>query len=202
MLTKIMNKPVLILLVLILLLGIEAKSQIIKGEAILGLNLTQVEGDEVVGFKKPGLQVGAGALIPIAKKWDITLEVLFNQKGAKEGQQYLDTVNGQVLTGAYKLNLNYVEVPVLVQFTDKQFLTFGAGLSWGRLVGVKEWEHGNLIETTTPQDGPYSQNDFSYLVDIRVKILGPLKFGIRYQTEKRKGRLLESLFFSNEYLYP
>ena len=171
------------LLLLIFILGTSNKSnaQIIKGQAILGFNLTQVEGDEVHGFKKPGLQIGAGALVPFGRKWDVGLEVLFNQKGAREGQQYIDTIQGEVLTGEYKLRLNYVEVPVLVHFTDKDFITIGAGFSWGRLVGVKEWEHGNLVESTTVENGPYSKNDFNYIVDLRIKIFGPLKFGIRYQ---------------------
>lgn len=186
-----MNKSLILIFVISFLFVLEGKSQIIKGEAIVGLNLTQVEGDEVVGFKKPGLQIGAGALIPIGKKFDITLEVLYNQKGAREGKQYQDTINGEVLTGEYKLNLNYVEIPVLFQFTDKEFITVGAGLSWGRLVGVKEWEHGNRVETTSVENGPYSKNDFSYLVDVRIKILGPLKFGVRYQNSIAKIRTRE-----------
>ena len=124
--------------------------QIIKGEALLGLNLTQVEGDEVHGFRKPGLNIGAGVLIPFKKNWDVSMEVTFNQKGAKQKPQYNDSLSsGLVITGEYKLNLNYVEVPVLVHYTDKEFITIGAGFSWGRLVGVKEWEHGNLVESTT-----------------------------------------------------
>ncbi|MAZ93404.1 MAG: hypothetical protein CMF58_03220 [Lentimicrobiaceae bacterium] len=167
-------------------------SQIIKGKAILGINLTQIEGDEVNGFKKPGIQIGAGALIPFKKKWDVSMEVLFNQKGAKEGKQYIDTIaTGEVLTGEYKLRLNYVEVPLLVHFTDKDFITIGAGFSWGRLVGVKEWEHGNLVTSTNVENGPYDKNDFSYVIDLRIKILGPLKFGFRYQNSMRKIRTRE-----------
>ena len=89
------------------------------------------------------------------------MEVTYNQKGARQGQQYYDSLNsGQVVTGEYKLRLNYVEVPVLIQYTDKKFITVGAGFSWGRLVGVQEWEHGKKVETTTVQDGPYNKKRF------------------------------------------
>lgn len=164
--------------------------QIIKGKAILGLNLTQVEGDEVHGFKKPGLQIGAGALIPFGNKWDVGMEVLFNQKGANQRAQYPnDTLSsGKIETGQYKLRLNYVEIPVLVHFTDKDFLTIGAGFSWGRLVGVQEWEHGNLMESTTLTSDTYNKNDFSYIIDVSIKIKGPLKFGVRYQNSMAKIR--------------
>ena len=185
-------KAILIFSVIICGITSESIGQIIKGEAILGLNMTQVEGDEVHGFKKPGLHIGAGALIPFKKKWDVSMEVTFNQKGAKQRAQYIDTLNsGEVLTGEYKLRLNYVEVPVLVHFTDKDFLTIGAGFSWGRLVGVQEWEHGNKVETTTLNSGTYNKNDFSYIIDVRVKILGPLKLGVRYQNSMAKIRTRE-----------
>ncbi len=174
-----------------------AHGQIIKGEAILGLNLTHVEGDEVSGFKKVGLNIGAGALIPFKKNWDVSMEVTYNQKGAREPDQYNDTDSlGNITTGAYKLRLNYVEVPVLIHYTDKEFITIGAGFSWGRLVGVQEWEHGNKITTTTVNSGVYNKNDFSYLIDLRIRVVGPLKFGVRYQSSIVKIRTRE---FENVY---
>ena len=39
-------------------------AHIIKGELFAGGNLCQVDGDECYGFKKLGLNAGAGALIP------------------------------------------------------------------------------------------------------------------------------------------
>lgn len=181
-----------IIVISLIICGIQFKSvgQIIKGEAILGLNMTQVEGDEVHGFKKPGLQIGVGALIPFKNKWDISMEVLYNQKGATQRAQYQnDTLSsGEIENGQYKIRLNYVEVPILVHFTDKGFLTFGAGFSWARLVGIQEWEHGNRVETTTLTSDTYNKNDFSYIIDVRIKILGPLKFGIRYQNSMVKIR--------------
>ena len=182
----------------VLLLALSASSvlsaQIIKGEAILGMNLTQVDGDEVYGFRKIGANVGAGVLIPFDKKgrWDISLEALFTQKGSYQSPQYQDVDSlGNTLTGEYKLNLNYVEVPVLVMFTDKDFISAGAGFSWGRLVSVKEWEHGQLVESTTIENGTYSQNDFSILADVRIRIWQALKFNLRYQYSMAKIRTRE-----------
>lgn len=173
-----------IIVILLITCGISKPlfGQIIKGEAILGLNLTQVDGDQAIGFRKPGLNIGAGALIPLHKNWDVSLEVTFNQKGARQRPWYDDTDTlGQVLTGEYKLRLNYVEIPVLVHYTDKEFITIGAGFSWGRLVGVQEWEHGKRVESTTLNSGTYEMNDFSFIVDARIRVKGPLKFGLRYQ---------------------
>ena len=189
----------IVIVILLITSGISSPllGQMIKGEAILGLNLTQVEGDEVHGFKKPGLNLGAGVLIPFKKNWDVSMEVTFNQKGAKQRAQYNDSLNnGQIITGEYKLRLNYVEIPILVHYTDKEFITIGAGFSWGRLVGVQEWEHGKRVESTTLASGVYNKNDFCYIIDARIRIKGPLKFGIRYQNSMVKIRTREFTDFS------
>jgi hypothetical protein len=142
------------------------------------MNLSQVDGDEVYGFKKIGLNIGAGVMIPFDKKgkWDVSIEALYSQKGANQKRQYTDSI----ITGEYRVNLNYVEIPVLVMFTDKDFISAGAGFSWGRLVGAREWEHGVLIESTTASSGTYSKNDFCILADFRIRIYKGLKFNLRY----------------------
>jgi hypothetical protein len=186
--------PYLILILLFFGFSGKVNAQIIKGEAILGMNLTQVDGDEVFGFKNVGANVGAGVMIPFGKrgKWDASFEALFTQKGSKQGPQYNDSLNnGSIITGEYKLNLNYVEIPVMVMYTDKEFISAGAGFSWARLVGVKEYEHGELVETTTLNSGVYNKNDISILADFRIRIYKALKFNLRYQYSLLKIRTRE-----------
>lgn len=174
--------------------GYKMEAQIIKGEAVLGMNLTQVDGDEVYGFKKVGANVGGGVLVPFGKRgrWDASFEVLYSQKGSWQKAQYHDSLNnGIIITGEYKLNLHYMEVPIMVMYTDKELISFGAGFSLGRLIGVKEWEHGRLIDTTTLSSGTYSKNDFSILADFRIRIYKSLKFNLRYQYSLVKIRTRE-----------
>ncbi len=187
----------LILLLVVAPFGL--KAQIIKGEAVLGMNLTQVDGDEVYGFHKFGLNVGGGVLIPFDKKgkWDVSMELLYTQKGSYQGPQYNDVDSlGNVLTGEYKLKLNYVEIPVLVMFTDKEKVSFGAGFAYGQLIGVKEWEHGNLVDSTTLNSGTYKKYDFSILADFRVRLWKGLKLNVRYEYSllKIRTRQFENLY--------
>ena len=175
--------------------------QRIQGYGVAGINLTQVDGDEVYGFKKPGFNGGLGATIPFAGNWSVSLEILFDQKGAKQKAQYNDVyipdttiVNGDtihfdhVYNGAYKLDLNYVSVPVLFQYTDRDRITAGVGFSYGQLVGIKEWEHNRLVETTTLNSGTYKKNDFNILVDLKFRIYKKIKFNIRYSYSLAKIR--------------
>ena len=95
---------ILIMCVFLLTINNEVKAQLIKGEAFLGLNLTQIDGDKAYGYKHPGIHGGLGAIVPIYKKdyfdIDLSLEVVFNHKGAHQGRIYADTLSdGNIITG-------------------------------------------------------------------------------------------------------
>ncbi|MEI6574550.1 MAG: outer membrane beta-barrel protein [Bacteroidota bacterium] len=180
---KITKKSLLTILFL-LIAGLAAEAQIIRGGIIAGMNATQVDGDEVFGYHKYGWNLGATAMIPITKKkWFFALETTYSQKGAYQAPIWADSLKD----GSYKLNLNYLEVPMLVIFEDKGGLTFGAGASLGRLIKVEEWENGRR-DTNTTLKGPYNTNDFDILLDCRFKLYKKLKFNFRYSYSMAKIR--------------
>lgn len=158
-------------------------AQVIQGALIGGINLTQVDGDEVYGFHKAGWTAAASAIIPFGEKWSISLETSFSQKGSYQKPQFNDSLSYE-----YNLKLDYVEVPLLVHFTDKERITIGAGFSWGRLVNVKEYEHGLLVNTTSLLGGPYSREDFSIIADVRFRMYKRLHFNTRYSYSLNKIR--------------
>ena len=170
--TKLLKIFLVAFFLLVVTLNVDA--QFIKGALIFGTNISQVDGDEVYGFKKIGFNIGASAIVPFSNKWAISIENIYSQKGAYQKPQYADSISGE-----YRIKLNYVEVPVLVHYTDKNIFTVGAGLSWGRLVKVDEWEHGNKTNTSL-SSGTYSQNDINILADLRFRIWKKLKFNVRY----------------------
>ncbi|MDX9907378.1 MAG: outer membrane beta-barrel protein [Bacteroidales bacterium] len=164
-----------------------ADAQRFLGFAGGGMNLSQVDGDEVVGYNKAGGHLSLGVSLPIRKKWDVTLETVFSQKGAREKAQYIHTITDstvvpvktQTYTGEYTLKLNYVEVPLTAHYTDKEKYTVGMGFSYGRLVNSKEIEHGGNI-------APYSDtvkfryNDWNVIFDLQFRIWKQLKGNIRF----------------------
>ena len=164
------------MLFLVFLFDVRVQSQIIKGFVATGLNMAQVDGDEAYGYKLPGVNVGLGVMIPFKKNWDISLETSYTQKGANQRAQY----TSDSLNGAYKLRLNYLEIPLMLHYTDKEFITVGSGLSWARLVSATEFEHGRQTNTTA-DNKVYDPNDISVLLDLKMKISGKLKFNFRYQ---------------------
>jgi len=169
------------LTIIVSLFAGQIRAQQIQGAVIAGGNLSQVDGDEIFGFNKIGFNGGLAAMAPIGKNFQLSIEILYSKKGSNQGQQYKDVDSiGNVTTGEYKLNLNYLEVPVLFMYNDKDVITGGVGFSYARLVSIREYEHGQRVETTTLNGGPYNRNDFNILADVRFGIYKKLKFNLRY----------------------
>jgi hypothetical protein len=172
-----MKKGITIFIILISVFFIkEVDGQRILGALSAGVNATQVDGDELYGFKHYGFNIGPSVIIPFtkSKKWSVTMELLFSQYGSYEKYADIDTLPRPY----YKLNLDYVQIPVLVHFTDKNIVAGGVGFSYGQLVAVSEWEHGQRTETNL--QGPYKKNDFNVLADVKIKLWQRLWFNFRY----------------------
>ena len=169
------------LLMLLFALSPSLSAQRFIGAVLGGMNISQVDGDEVYGYKRVGGQFGVAVILPIKKKWDVTLETIFNQKGAKQKPQYeyFDSASNYHYTGEYDLRLNYVEIPVLAHYTDRNKFTFGAGFSYGRLVSSSETEHGGDVPPYSDTVA-FSKNDYCVLVDLQVRVWKRLKFNVRY----------------------
>ena len=179
------------LIVIFTALADTAKAQIFLGEAFVGYNISQVDHDHygVMGFHRSGIQAGVGVLAPVWKKnnfsLDLSLEVLFNQKGALQGKKYDDgmiVVNPSgdttIVTGEYDLRLNYGEVPFMVYFNDKNVVSAGVGVSYARLTGIRFKEHG--VDVTDGRKNEFAKDEFNILADVKIRVWRRIKLGFRY----------------------
>ena len=189
---KIEMKKILSLL-LFILFSTTASAQLFYGSVIAGGNVTQVDGDMVNGYRKVGVNVGASVMMPLNKKqsWFATLELLYTQKGSSkknfaeemsEPDKELINVNfARDMKIKYKLNLDYVEIPIVFHFEDlRSGIAFGAGAAWARLVNVKEIENGYRMITDL-NSGTYRKNDWSVLADVKLRLYKGLKLNFRFQ---------------------
>lgn len=175
-------KKFITLFTLILVFGISrsAYSQWIYGAFSSGINLTQVDGDEEYGYKRVGFNGGPSVIKPLGKNknWSLTMELLFSMKGTRQKSEYpaSDSINDTVhYYDGYKLDLNYVEVPLMVHYTDKKIIAGGLGFSYGQRVGYKELEDHNKLNypggwQQMDSATTYQNFDLSVLADVRVRI--------------------------------
>jgi len=129
-----MNLPqnISLTVLLILLLANSLDAQDFKGKIIAGINSSQIEGDRLKGYNKPGLVLGIGAAFPINSEWSIEPELLYAQKGSRSSQNE-QALNGKIETIA----LTYIDLPIIVNYKLREDLVLQAGLSPNYLIGAE-----------------------------------------------------------------
>lgn len=167
----------------LMLIGADVLAQQIRGGFTVGMNTSQLDGDEIYGFRKYGFHGGAIGTVPLKKNFLLSLETLYSQKGAyhpRRTQYYRQ----------YRVELDYVEIPIILQYNDKDMFTVGAGFAYGRLINVKEWEHGERTTTTLfGENAHYDRADYLALLDIKFRIIQRLSMNVRYQYSLDKIRV-------------
>ncbi len=112
---------------------IAAQGPSFKGSLVLGLNASQLEGDNLSGFDKAGLHGGLRVETGEATGW--ALELLYNQKGSRSKSSTNPPVASQRLT------LHYLSLPVYYYFSEWAYEDYhkfkiNIGPSLNRLFGV------------------------------------------------------------------
>jgi hypothetical protein len=110
----------------------------------IGLSTTQVAGDTYSGFHKAGALGGLFVNAKINDKWSLQTELFFIQKGSKHNPK---TETGDLTF--YYLNLNYIEIPLLVNYKIKKF-TFELGPAFGYLISTKEYNENQDLTGIWP----------------------------------------------------
>jgi len=152
-----------------LLFTADAQEQRFFVGAKFGFSSSQVSGDELAGYNKAGLIGGLQCAMKFSKKWTLQFEMLFIQKGSKyRARPELGDPN------YYRLQLNYMEVPVLFQYHYKKF-TFEAGPGYAYLINYKEENtFGNVTGLR-----PFNTSEISINAGVNYSL--PRNFGINFR---------------------
>ena len=99
------------------------------------MNISQIDGDDLAGFHKVGINGGGYVSAVLSDRWQLSIEMLYSQQGSRLS-------NNDPLSATFdKIQLNFVEVPVLINFLEWKFHVQG-GIAYHRLIDSK------LIEVT------------------------------------------------------
>jgi hypothetical protein len=147
-----------------------SSAQDIRGGLIFGINAAQVAGDNLPGFNKPGLNTGLTAELPFSPyHLVLRMDLLFSQKGA--APYLFSDPDDQMATAVtpYSLTLNYLEVPVVVDYVYMRHYGIGGGFSLGKLVGGNYVYNGYEYPVpigTSEQYGDYQPWDVNAILDL------------------------------------
>lgn len=167
-----------------------------KGGAILGFNASQMDGDQAAGYHKVGLNAGLRAIILLQPKMDISLDLLYSQRGSRT-MEY-ESPEFRAVT------LHYLEVPVLFHYKDwlaqdKNGNSFykasiEAGVSYGRLFNTVPNDAFKLLFFHPLEKDKLTKNDISLTAGITFMFSA--HWGVAARTTQSLNRLY------NPALYP
>lgn len=112
-------------------------------EFMLGANFSQVDGDQLGGYNKLGLNVGMQVNRKLQDDWEGAFELRYSMKGAKK---VIDPDAPATFT--LKLNYQYIEVPIIVKYTKYKKITPYIGPSIGVNVLNERDENGLTSKET------------------------------------------------------
>ncbi len=166
-----------ILFILTLLLPLSLSAQRIHAYVTSGVSLSQIEGDELKGFRQAGFTGGVGALTALDKhyRWGLSIEALFSQRGA---------YNRSADPYAANIALNYIDIPLLIHYQDPYGgMLVGVGLNYGRLVEQPHFQGEINKKYFLPDTSDYAFNlsDLAVVADARFTIWRGLQFNLRWQ---------------------
>ena len=85
------------------LLAQDAPSQRFKAGILVGFNGSQINGDASAGFNKLGLVAGVRGVTVINEKMEISIELLYSQRGSRS--ELFNSTNTNI---PFKIELNYI----------------------------------------------------------------------------------------------
>lgn len=103
-------------------------AQSFSGGFYAGVVGSQIDGDQSAGYNKGGINLAATVQYPLAEKFFMSLDIGFAQKGAQSKTSY-------GIPRALYININYIDLPLMINFYDRQHVGFGAGIQYSRAVG-------------------------------------------------------------------
>lgn len=163
------------LMLCLFLVSNDVDGQRFKAAAVAGLNFAQIDGDDLYGYSKLGLSGGLKISYPIQKKLDLSLEMLYSERGSTNGFGFGDKTTNYT-------SLRYLEVPVLIRLKDWYIddhdyhkASVHGGLSAGYLFDVSSsnGQFSNNLDN-------FKQLDLSYVLGINYRFSRLIGLTVRY----------------------
>lgn len=155
---------------------------VFTGGLVAGANFTQVDGDNYAGYHKVGLNAGGIVFVKFGENFSGSLEIGYAQKGSRAHQPQLS--NHQVFTILkYNIDLNYAEVPIMLNYVDHKKFFAGAGLSYAQLVGSNESVTASpaLPPDVDLNDYRFKKYDVNFLLGFGIHLVKGFYLNARFQ---------------------
>lgn len=157
-------------------------AQNFSASLMLGMNGSQIDGDGMSGYYKPGLAAGAGVRFPLNEKISFGPEFLYSMKGSKASFEQVTEFGFPRII----YRVNYLDLPIVMDYRISSGLEAEAGLSFGRLLNARLDNGTNLGFVDVPY--LFRKSDFQILLGLKYKI---------FDNTWLSGRFMYSLISTN-----
>lgn len=127
-------------LLLFFLIGTVSFAQDFDAGFRLGIAGSQVNGDKLVGFNKAGIIAGAFVSRKLSSHFSVQMEMAYVQKGSRKPTSEIDN-------SFYLLRVNYIEIPLMLQWKVASKLALTAGSSFGTLISSHEENEWGVFDS-------------------------------------------------------
>lgn len=133
-----MKKAIILILFIV---PVTLYAQRFKGGILLGMNVSQIDGDHWAGYNKAGIVGGAFVYTDFTDRWTANMEIRYAEKGSSTSKD--DPIQS-------KYRLQYVEIPLTVKYTMYKKLRVEAGVSFGYLFTAAEKDASGYVTFEMP----------------------------------------------------
>ena len=154
----------LTILVVLSVIGLGTlQAQSLKFGIRAGANMQKIDGMSFKDEFRYGYHAGGALEIMFSPKFGIQPEVLFNQSSTQTGYSF-DTLYNSINPGMVKdIKLNYLSIPLLLNFRPVKFITLQAGPQFSVLMS----QNKNLLENGK---AAFKNGDFSLVGGVQLNI--------------------------------
>lgn len=145
-----------------------------------GANFAQVDGDYYAGYHKAGLNFGGIGYMQFKPNWALSMELLFSQKGSKSDVNNPFGRDSVRLT-SYNINLNYAEIPVMINYFDKRKSHVGLGVSYSQLLNSSESMTTSPAYNIDLSQYKFKKSDFQVVLSGSLHMWKGLFLNIKFQ---------------------
>ena len=158
------KKLIFLLMTIFAVTTTQTFAQNFTGKLIVGVNGSQIDGDGLAGYFKPGLVFGAGVRFPVSEKLSIGPEIMYSMKGAKTSFDQVTQFNLPRLI----YRLNYVDLPLVAEYKVNDGFQVEGGFLVGYLLN-SEFDNGTNLGFVNI-DYLFKKLDYQGFIGLKYKI--------------------------------
>lgn len=143
--------------------------QMFIGGLVAGANFAQIDGDGFSGYHKPGFVGGGIVYLKSKSPLGLSLGLNFAQKGCKENSATSTNIGTAIFR--YRVQLNYVQVPLLIHFFRPGRIHYSAGIAYNRLISSQESSEDINAIPISASLYPFEKQEWSGIVGFGCRVV-------------------------------